>query len=402
MVKRNQNMEKLQAGYLFPEVNRRKNKFLEKNPDANLVSLGIGNTTEPITPHIAKALTSAASGLGTKEGYSGYGDEQGHTELREKIAKVYYKDSFNKEEIFVSDGAKPDIGRLQLLFGNDVKFAVQDPSYPVYIDSSVMYGKTGNYNEKSCTFDNIVYMSCTPENNFFPDLIKIGRADVIFFCSPNNPTGTAATKDQLRQLVNYATKYRSIIIYDAAYGEYINDGNLPKSIYEIDGAKEVAIEVSSFSKSVGFTGVRLGWTVIPNELKFEDGSLVREDWNRIMVTLFNGASNISQRGGLAALDKKGLSEMNQIVSYYLENARIIKSALQEIGYDAYGGENAPYVWVKMGLDSWKAFDNLLQKSNIITTPGVGFGLSGQGFLRFSAYGHRKDIEEAVKRLRELK
>ncbi len=404
MAKRNSNIAKLQAGYLFPEISRRKNEFLEKNPDAKLISLGIGDTTEPITPHIAKALTNAASALGTRKGYRGYGNEQGLLELREKIAEVVYNGSVSGEEVFVSDGAKPDIGRLQLLFGNDAVVAVQDPTYPVYIDSSVMYGKTGNYNRGKNQFGSIIYMPCTPKNNFFPDLRKIGKADVIFFCSPNNPTGAVATKGQLKELVQYAKKNRSVIIFDAAYSEYIADNRLPKSIYKIEGAKEVAIEVNSFSKSVGFTGVRLGWTVIPDKLQFDDGSLVRNDWSRIMTTLFNGASNISQAGGLASLDATGLREMKKIVSYYMENAKIIRSTLEKLGYEVYGGDNAPYIWARMkNMSSWEAFEHLLQKANIVTTPGIGFGQHGEGFLRFSAFGHREDIEEAVKRLkRQLK
>lgn len=402
MARRNQNFAKLQSGYLFPEINRRKKEFMQKNPDAKLISLGIGDTTEPITKHIAKALCDTAKGLGTEKGYMGYGDEQGISALREKIASVVYGGKIAAEEVFISDGAKPDIGRLQLLFGTDAVVAVQDPAYPVYIDSTVIYGKTGKYNSDRKQFENIVYMPCTPENNFFPDLKKMPKADIIFFCSPNNPTGAVATKGQLQQLVSYARKNKSIIIFDAAYSIYISDKNIPKSIYEIEGAKEVAIEVSSFSKSVGFTGVRLGWSVVPNELKFDDGSLVRNDWNRISTTLFNGASNIAQYGGLASLGKEGLKEMNGLVSYYMENARIIKAALQDIGYEAYGGDNAPYIWAKIkGRGSWEAFEYLLEKANIVTTPGVGFGQCGEGFLRFSAFGHRENIKEAVKRLKKL-
>lgn len=400
MATRNPNMAKLQSGYLFPEVSRRKKEFLEKNPDAKIISLGIGDTTEPITPSIAKALINAASGLGTMEGYMGYGDEQGIAELREKIASRIYKGIVSGEEVFVSDGAKPDIARMQLLFGNDAKIAVQDPSYPMYIDSSVMYGKTGKYDKKANAFENIAYMPCTPKNNFFPDLSSVGNADVIFFCSPNNPTGAVATKEQLKQLVEHAKNSKSIIIFDAAYREYIFDSNLPKSIFEIEGAKEVAIEVNSFSKSIGFTGIRLGWAVVPNELKFEDGSLVNHDWSRIITTLFNGASNIAQKGALAALDDDGLNEMKGTVSYYMENAKIIKSALQELGYKAYGGDNAPYIWADMkGKKSWEAFDHILKKANIVTTPGVGFGQAGEGFLRFSAFGHRENIKKAVQRLK---
>ncbi len=400
MAKRNPNIAKLQAGYLFPEINRRKKAFLEKNPKAKLISLGIGDTTEPITPHIGKALIDAAAELGTRKGYTGYGDEQGMTALREKIASVFYSGKIKGEEVFVSDGAKPDIGRIQLLFSNDAVIAVQDPAYPVYIDSSVMYGKTGNYNGSRKQFGNIVYMPCIPENNFFPDLKKIPRADVIFFCSPNNPTGAVATKKQLQELVDYARKNTSIIIFDSAYAEYISDKNLPKSIYEMPGAKEVAIEVSSFSKPIGFTGVRLGWTVVPNNLKFDDGSLVRNDWSRIMTTLFNGASNIAQKGALAALDKEGLMEMKQTISYYMENANIIRKALNECGCEVYGGDNAPYIWAKVkGKKSWEIFEYLLEKANIVTTPGVGFGQQGEGFARFSAFGRRESIEEAAERLR---
>lgn len=400
MAKRNKNIAKLQSGYLFPEVDRRKKEFLRKNPNAKLISLGIGDTTQPITARIAKALCDATKGLGTQRGYMGYGDEQGMAALRGKIASAMYDGKVDAEEVFVSDGAKPDIGRLQLLFGSDAVVAVQDPSYPVYIDSTVMYGKTGNYNPASKQFENIVYMPCSPENNFFPDLKKMPRADVIFFCSPNNPTGAVAASEQLQQLVAYARKNRSIIIFDAAYSQYIRDKNIPKSIYEIEGAEETAIEINSFSKSIGFTGVRLGWSVVPNQLKFDDGSLVRNDWNRISTTLFNGASNIAQCGGLAALSREGLQEMRKTASFYMENARLIKSALQDAGYEAYGGVNAPYIWARAkGMGSWEAFEYLLEKANIVTTPGVGFGRCGEGFLRFSAFGRREDIEEAVKRLK---
>jgi len=400
MVKRNENLEKLQSGYLFPEITRRKNEFIEKNPNAKIISLGIGDTTEPLTPHITKGLTDAASGLGSMDKYSGYGDEQGLIELRNKITEKLYGGIIQGQEVFVSDGAKPDIGRLQLLFGMDSTIAVQDPSYPVYIDSSVMYGKTGNFNNANNEFEGIVYMPCTPENNFFPDIKKLSNIDVIIFCSPNNPTGTTASKEQLQQLVDIARKNNSIIIFDAAYNQYIDDKKIPKSIYEIKGAKEVAIEVNSFSKSFGFTGVRVGWTVVPNELKFDDGHQVKKDWSRIMATIFNGPSNISQQGALAALEDQGLIEMKETISFYMENARIIKKAMQDIGYKVYGGDNAPYIWVNMKMDSWKAFDLLLNKVNIVSTPGIGFGKSGEGFLRFSAFGHRADIIEAAKRLKE--
>ena len=400
MVKRNKNMAKLQSGYLFPEINRRKKEFSARNPNAKIISLGIGDTTEPITPHITREMSNTASKLATKEGYSGYGDEQGMAELREKIAEKVYHNVVSGDEIFVSDGAKPDTGRLQMMFGSGRTIAAQDPSYPVYVDSSVIMGQTGNYDERRKQFNNITYMPCNPENGFFPDLDKAKDADIVFFCSPNNPTGAVATKEQLKRLVEFAKENKQIIIFDAAYSQFIQDKNLPKSIFEIKGAKEVAIEVNSFSKPIGFTGVRLGWTVVPGELKYEDGFQVRDDWNRIMTTVFNGASNIAQHGALAALDDKGMEEMKETVSYYMENAKLIKSCLKNLGYGVYGGGNAPYIWAKIpGKKSWDMFLEMLEKAHIVTTPGVGFGPAGEGFIRFSAFGHREDIEEAVKRLK---
>jgi LL-diaminopimelate aminotransferase len=399
MTKRNPNMAKLQSGYLFPEINRRKNEFLAKNPKAKLISLGIGDTTQPITPHIIKGMAKAIERLGTEEGYTGYGNEQGLKELREKIADKLYNGLVDADEVFVSDGAKPDTGRLQVLFGSKATIAVQDPSYPVYVDSSVITGKTGNSNEKTSQFRGIEYMPCMPENNFFPELKK---ADIIFFCNPNNPTGAAATKEQLKKLVDFAKENKSIIVYDSAYSQYITE-NLPRSIYEINGAKEVAIEISSFSKPAGFTGVRLGWTIVPDELKYEDGTQVRKDWNRIATTIFNGASNIAQHGGMAVLDDEGLKEMEETVAYYMENAGILRKSLKKLGYEFYGGVNAPYVWARIkGKDSWQAFEEILEKANIVTTPGVGFGPAGEGFIRFSAFGKREDVEEACRRLEKLK
>jgi len=314
MVKRNKNLAKLPGGYLFPEIERRKRDVIAKNPGAKIISLGMGNTTEPLTPYIVHSLQKAVEGMGTLNGYSGYGDEQGITALREKIAKVYYEGKVSAEEVFVSDGSKCDIGRLQLLFGSEVCVAIQDPSYPVYVDGSVMIGATGNYHKKKDHFDNIVYMKCTAETNFFPDLEKLERTDIIYFCSPNNPTGAVATKKQLKELVDFAKKNKSIIIFDAAYAEFIQDNKLPKTIFEIEGAEEVAIETNSFSKSFGFTGVRLGWTVIPKKLQYDDGKLVIKDWNRVMTTVFNGASNIIQQGALGAFDPQGQKEMRELVS----------------------------------------------------------------------------------------
>ena len=399
MAKRNPNMAKLQSSYLFPEISRRKKEFFDKNPNAKLISLGIGDTTQPITPHIIEGLSNEVARLGTKKGYNGYGAEQGLEELREKIAERLYNGKIHGDEVFVSDGAKPDTARLQLLFGGNATISVQDPSYPVYVDSSVIIGQTREYDSKKMQFDGIQYMKCTPENDFFPDLKKLKKTDIIFFCNPNNPTGAAANAGQLKELVDFARKNNSILVYDAAYSQFISDKSLPKSIYEIQGAREVAIEISSFSKPIGFTGVRVGWTVVPNELKFDDGTLVNKDWNRITTTLFNGASNIAQHGALAALYEKGMKEIKETISYYLENARIIRDSLQKLGYEAYGGVHAPYLWVRIkGKTSWQAFEEFLKKANVVTIPGVGFGPSGEGFLRLSALGHREDVKEAVKRI----
>ena len=402
MAKRNPNMAKLQSGYLFPEISRRKTEFMSRNPKAKIISLGIGDTTQPITPYLIMAMAKEVEKLGMKEGYTGYGDEQGLKELREKIAEKLYNGMIEGDEVFVSDGAKPDTGRLQVMFGSKATIAVQDPSYPVYVDSSVMLGQTGDYNQKTFHFDGIEYMRCIPENNFFPDFKKIKNADLIFFCNPNNPTGTAVTHEQLKELVSFAKRNNSIIIYDSAYSSFISDKHLPKSIYEIDGAKEVAIEISSFSKSIGFTGVRLGWTIIPKALKYDDGTSVNRDWNRINTTIFNGASNISQYGGLAALDGKGINEMKKNISYYMENAKIIRKSMEKLRYKVYGGVHAPYIWVRIpGKTSWQAFEDFLSKAHLITTPGVGFGPGGEGFIRLSALGKREDVEEATKRIERM-
>jgi LL-diaminopimelate aminotransferase len=405
MVKRNKNIEKLKAGYLFPEIGRRKNEFLKKNPDAKLISLGIGNTTEPITPHIIKAMTKYCEELGTVEGYTGYDDDpkaqEFLEELKKRIANNFYNGLVDPDEVYCSDGAKPDCGRLQVLFGSEVGIAVQDPVYPVYVDGSVINGATGKYSEKIQGYENIIYMPCKSSNDFFPELDKVPRTDLIYFCSPNNPTGAVATKEQLKKLVSFANKNKSIIIFDASYSEFIQDKDLPRSIFEIKGAKTCAIEINSLSKPAGFTGIRFGWSIIPQELKFEDGSYVIDDWKRINGTLFNGASNIAQQGALAALDKTGLAEMKSVIDYYLENARLIKEGLDSIGVKSNWTGNSPYIWAEFpGKDSWEAFSDILQKAQIITTPGVGFGPNGQGYIRFSSFGHREDVKEAVKRLIE--
>lgn len=405
MIQRNTGFSNLTAGYLFPEVARRRREYAASHPDAKIISLGIGNTTEPLSPHIAKAMSDYALGLATVEGYSGYGDEQGNSDLRARIAEVFYKNMADASEVFISDGAKCDIARIQTLFGDKVKVAVQDPAYPVYVDGSVVVHAAGKNNGNG--YEGITYLPCTEEKDFFPDLSKIEKNTLIYFCSPNNPTGATSTREQLTKLVDFANKNGCIIIYDAAYFAFIRDENLPKTIFEIPGARTCAIEVNSFSKPAGFTGVRLGWSVVPNDLKFADGSSVNRDWNRVMTTLFNGASNIAQAGGIAALDEQGLKDMKATVDYYLENGKLIKKTLEgenfkKAGVQAFFTGNGPYVWAKFpGKKSWEVFDTILDKCHVVTTPGSGFGPSGESFIRFSSFGHRKDIEEACKRLSKL-
>lgn len=402
MIQRNAAFSNLTAGYLFPEIAKRRREYLSQNPNADVISLGIGNTTEPLTPHISAAMSEYAKLLATKDGYSGYGDEQGLTALREKIAKVFYNDRVSADEVFISDGAKCDIGRIQCLFGSNVALAVQDPAYPVYVDGSVIIGAAGK--PQTYGYEGITYLSCVEDNAFFPNLEHIPQNSLIYFCSPNNPTGATATRTELETLVEYARQNGCIIIFDSAYSSFIRDERLPKSIFEIEGSIDCAIEISSFSKPAGFTGIRLGWSVVPKALKYADGSSVCADWNRLMCTVFNGASNIAQHGGLAALDDEGQKEMKFLTDYYLENARLIKKSLETVRYNGsklaiYGGDNAPYLWVRFANGkSWDIFDILLNKYNIITTPGAGFGPSGEEYIRFSAFGHRENIVTACKRL----
>ncbi|KAK1386272.1 LL-diaminopimelate aminotransferase, chloroplastic [Heracleum sosnowskyi] len=401
-VSRNSNIGKLQAGYLFPEVARRKAAHLLKYPDAQVISLGIGDTTEPIPEVITSAMAKKAYALSTLEGYSGYGAEQGEKPLRAAICSAYYANlGIEQDDVFVSDGAKCDISRLQVVFGSNVTIAVQDPSYPAYVDSSVIMGQTGQYQKDVEKFSNIEYMKCTPENGFFPDLSTVSRTDIIFFCSPNNPTGAAASREQLTQLVQFAKKNGSIIVYDSAYAMYMSD-DYPKSIFEIPGAREVAIETASFSKYAGFTGVRLGWTVVPKDLLFSDGFPVAKDFNRIVCTCFNGASNISQAGGLACLSPEGLEAMQEVIGFYKENTNIIMETFDSLGFKVYGGKNAPYVWVHFpGQSSWDVFSEILEKTHVVTTPGSGFGPGGEGFVRVSAFGHRENVVEACRRFKQL-
>lgn len=400
MARINKNYRKLAAGYLFPEIARRTEAFLKENPGARVRKLGIGNTTEVLTPTVVEGLRRGVEKLADRSTYTGYGDEQGNTQLREALANYYRKYGVNLDpkEFFISDGAKPDMGNIQSIFALENLVAIQDPAYPVYVDSNVIRGRTGKHNPDKGLYEGLLYMPCTEENGFFPDIPK-EKADLIYLCSPNNPTGAVATHEQLKSFVDYARENRAVIIYDAAYSEYIKDSSLPRTIYEVEGAEECAIEISSLSKFAGFTGVRLGWSVVPSALMSEDSEPdeIRRLWNRRQSTFFNGASNIVQEGALAVFTEQGLKESAELVAYYMENAGIIRSGMQALGLTVYGGDNAPYIWLKTpnGMGSWEFFDKLLNETGVIGTPGAGFGPGGEGFFRLSAFGHREDIEEAV-------
>ncbi len=388
MAKINSNYQKLPQSYFFSEISKRVNAFSKENPGVKLSRLGIGNTTEPLVSSVVKGLSEAVRKLGKRETYTGYGDESGDSRLRKSLADWYFKKGIDLsyDEIFISDGAKPDAANISSIFDQKSVVAVCDPVYPVYSDSNIIAGKK------------IVFLKAKAENGFIPSPPK-QKVDLIFLCFPNNPTGAVADKKQLKAFVDYALKQGSVIIFDAAYSEYIKDKNLPKSIYEIEGSKSCAIEIQSFSKSAGFTGVRLGWTVVPKELRVEgtQAGAVNLIWNRRQTTMFNGASNIAQAGGLAVLSKSGQQQIRKQIKYYMGNAKIIKDVLRSLKLKAFGGENAPYIWVKCpnNLTSWEFFDKLLKEAQVISTPGSGFGQTGEGYLRLSAFGHRENIKKAV-------
>jgi len=400
MAKLNSNYRKLGAGYLFPEINRRVAAFQKKNPQVRIYRLGIGNTTEPLPPSVIAGLRAGVDLLASPDTYSGYGDEQGEPDLREALALLYRQRgvSLNPDEIFISDGAKPDSGNIQSIFGTDNLVAFQDPAYPVYVDSNVIAGRSGTYNNASGSYAGFIYMKCREKNGFIPEP-PAEKADLVYLCSPNNPTGAVAGHKELQKFVDYALKNRAVIIFDAAYAEFITDPALPRSIYEVEGAFECAIEINSFSKSAGFTGVRLGWAIVPKALVVEDSEPgeVNRYWLRRQTTFFNGASNIAQRGGLAALSPEGQQQCRAVIDYYMENARLIREGLQKIGLTIYGGVNAPFLWLKTpkSLSSWEFFDKLLNETQVVGTPGSGFGPAGEGYFRLSAFGRRAAIVEAV-------
>ena len=409
MITINENYLKLQDSYLFSTIAKKVEEYTKNNPDKKVIKLGIGDVTMPIAPAVIEAVHKAADEMMKKETFKGYGPEQGYDFLKEKIVEHDYKKrgiQIEKDEIFVSDGAKCDTGNVGEIFGKDNKVAITDPVYPVYLDTNVMAGRTGEYNEKTDTYDGVVYMPATAQNNFVPELPNT-KVDMIYLCLPNNPTGTVLTKQELTKWVKYAKENKAIILFDSAYEAFIQEDNVPHSIYEIEGAKEVAIEFRSFSKTAGFTGVRCAYTVVPKELRgyTKNGEEVSLNklWNRRQCTKFNGVPYITQRGAEAIYSEEGQKQIKENINYYMENAKIILEGLKEAGYEVFGGKNAPYIWLKVpnGYTSWEFFDYLLEKANVVGTPGVGFGPSGEGYFRLTAFGSRENTKEAIKRIKEI-
>ena len=408
MAKINDNFLKLKAGYLFPEISKRVKLFTESNPGKKVIRLGIGDVTLPLPPSVVKAMKDASEEMGTVSGFKGYGPEQGYSFLIEEIIKNDYKPlgvSLSVDEVFVSDGSKCDTGNIQEIFSLDSKIAVTDPVYPVYVDTNVMAGRTGNSGSDG-KYAGLVYLPCTKENGFQPDFPS-EKVDLIYLCYPNNPTGTTITKARLKEWIDYAKKNHSIILYDAAYEAFISDPSVPKSIFEIEGSREVAMEFRSFSKTAGFTGTRCAFIVIPKDLYGYSSSgekvSINQLWNRRHTTKFNGVSYPIQKAAAACYTESGKKEVQENVKYYMENANLIREGLSKYGYEVYGGINAPYIWLKTprNLTSWDFFDELLNKVQVVGTPGSGFGPSGEGYFRLSAFGKREDVIEAIDRISKL-
>ena len=404
MVTVNHNYLKLPGSYLFSTIAKKVKAYKEANPQANVISLGIGDVTQPLAPAIIEALHKSVDEMGDAATFHGYAPDLGYEFLRSAIAKNDYKDrgcDIEADEIFVSDGAKSDSGNIQEIFGLDNKIAVCDPVYPVYVDTNVMAGRTGEYNKERGNFDNVIYMPCTKATNFAPEIPK-ETPDIIYLCFPNNPTGSTITKDQLQEWVDYANKVGAVIIYDAAYEAYISEDNVPHTIYECDGAKTCAIELRSFSKNAGFTGTRLGFTVIPKELE-SNGTKLNALWARRHGTKFNGAPYIIQRAGEAVYSEEGKKQTKAQVAYYMNNAKVIMDGLKNAGFSVSGGVNAPYVWLETPKDmtSWEFFDYLLNNANIVGTPGSGFGPSGEGYFRLTAFGTHENTLKAIERIKNL-
>lgn len=404
MFKINENYLKLQGSYLFSAIDKKVRAFMEENPYKKVIRLGIGDVTQPLAPAILKALREAVDEMGEKETFHGYGPDLGYEFLRKAILENDYKKrgcDIEIDEIFVSDGAKCDAGNIQEIFSIENTIGVCDPVYPVYIDSNVMAGRTGIYDKDKETWSQVIYMPCTMENHFIPELPK-KAPDIIYLCFPNNPTGTTLTKEQLQRWVDYGNREGAVILYDAAYEAYISQEDVPHSIYECQGAKTCAIELKSFSKNAGFTGTRLGYTVVPKELKCGEVSL-NTLWARRHGTKYNGAPYIVQRAGEAVYSKEGKEELKAQIAGYMKNAAYISKGLKEAGYEVFGGVNAPYIWLKTPgkMTSWEFFDYLLKEAGVVGTPGAGFGPSGEGYFRLTAFGSYENTVEAMERIQKL-
>ena len=404
MVTVNHNYLKLPGSYLFSTIGKKVRAYKEENPDKEVISLGIGDVTQPLVPAIIDALHGAVEEMAHAETFHGYAPDLGYEFLRRAIAKNDYQDrgcDVAADEIFVSDGAKSDSGNIQEIFGTDNKVAVCDPVYPVYVDTNVMAGRTGAYNTVRENFDGVIYMPCRKENGFLPELPS-EVPDLIYLCFPNNPTGSAITKDELQKWVDYANKNGCVIIYDAAYEAYISEENVPHSIYECEGARTCAIELRSFSKNAGFTGVRLGFTVIPKEL-VRDGVSLHSLWARRHGTKFNGAPYIVQKAGEAVYSEAGKAQLKDQVGYYMRNAKLIHDELTKAGFSVSGGVNAPYIWLETPdkMTSWEFFDYLLKNANVVGTPGSGFGSHGEGYFRLTAFGTYENTLKAIDRIKSL-
>ncbi|MCM1118414.1 MAG: LL-diaminopimelate aminotransferase [bacterium] len=404
MFKINDNYLKLPGSYLFSTIGRKVNDYAAANPDKRIIRLGIGDVTQPLAPAIIDAMHSAVDEMGDAATFRGYAPDLGYEFLRNAIADNDYKArgcQISADEIFISDGAKCDSGNIQEIFSMENRIAVCDPVYPVYVDTNVMAGRAGTYDAKSGTWSDVIYMPCTEDNGFVPQLPS-QTPDIIYLCFPNNPTGSAITRDQLQEWVDYANRVGTVIIYDAAYEAYISEENVPHTIYECQGARTCAIELRSFSKKAGFTGVRLGFTVIPRELKAGDVTL-HSLWARRHGTKYNGAPYIVQRAGEAVYSEAGRAQLDQQIAYYMKNAAYIYNGLKDAGYTVSGGVNAPYIWLKAprGMSSWEFFDYLLENANVVGTPGSGFGPSGETYFRLTAFGSYENTVEAVDRIRAL-
>lgn len=400
----NENYLKLPGSYLFSNIAKKVNAYQSENPEAQILRLGIGDVTQSLAPAIIEALHKAVDEMANAETFHGYAPDLGYEFLRNAIAKNDYKDrgcDISADEIFVSDGAKCDSGNIQEIFGLDNKIAVCDPVYPVYVDTNVMAGRSGEYNPNTQNFDGMIYMPCLEENDFVPEFPK-ENPDIIYLCFPNNPTGATITKAQLQEWVDYAKRIGAVIIYDAAYEAYITEEEIPHSIYECEGARECAIELHSFSKNAGFTGVRLGYTVVPKDLKCGDVQL-HSLWARRHGTKYNGAPYIVQRAGEAVYSDAGKAQLKEQVAYYMQNAKVIYEGLKNAGYSVSGGINAPYVWLKTPdkMTSWEFFDKLLHEANVVGTPGSGFGAHGEGYFRLSAFGSHENTIKAVERITKM-